>query len=111
MRNFRQELRPAVLDRSGPKDNQLGIKKLRYYYFHVTSVSEAYLDRDGILCINAESAKSHAYLIASELARLLSDKLGEDERSNLDPLSVQVMDENGNEIIRMPIIIGRCGLH
>ena len=100
-----------MLDRSVPKDNQLGIKKLRYYYFHVTSVSEAYWDRDGILCINEESAKSHAYLIASELARLLSDKLGEDERSNLDPLSVQVMDENGNELIRMPIIIGRCGLH
>ena len=94
-----------------PKDNQLGIKKLRYYYFHVTSISEAYLDRDGILCISAESAKSHACLIANELARLLSKKLGEDERSNLDALSVQVMDEKGNELIQMPIIIGRCGLH
>jgi hypothetical protein len=52
-----------------------------------------------------------AYLIASELARLLSDKLGEDERSNLDALSVQVMDEKGNELTRMPIVIGRRSLH
>jgi hypothetical protein len=87
---------------------------LRYYYFHVTSVSEAYLDRDGILCINAESAKSHAYLIARELARLLSDNLGEDRRSNLDALSVHVMDEKGNELTRLPIVFGqaaRRGLH
>jgi hypothetical protein len=84
---------------------------MRYYYFHVTSISEAYLDRDGILCINAESAKSHACLIANELARLLSNELGEDERSNLDALSVQVMDEKGNELTRMPIVIGRRSLH
>jgi hypothetical protein len=84
---------------------------MRYYYFHVTSVSKAYLDRDGILCMSAESAKSHAWLMASELGRLLSDKLGKDERSNLDALSVRVMDEKGNELIQMPIIVGRCGLH
>ena len=81
---------------------------MRYYYFHVTSVSEAYLDRDGILCINAESAKSHAYLIARELARLLSDKLGEDGRSDLDALSVHVMDEKGNELTRMPVVFGQA---
>ena len=72
------------------------------------SVSEAYLDRDGILCITAESAKSHAYLIARELARLLSDKLGEDELSNFDPLSVQVTDEKGNELTRMPVVFGQA---
>ena len=83
---------------------------MRYYYFHVTSVSKVYLDHDGILCVNAESAKSHACLMASELGRLLSD-LGEDERLNLDALSVQVMDKKGDELIQMPIVVGRCGLH
>ena len=81
---------------------------MRYYYFHVTSVSEAYLDRDGILCINAESAKSHACLIANELVRLLSKKFGEEERLNLDALSVHVMDDKGNELTRMPIVFGRA---
>ena len=84
---------------------------MRYYYFHVTSVSKVYLDHEGILCINAESAKSHACLMASELGRLLSDKLGEDERSNLDALSVQVTDKKGDELIQMPIVVGRSGLH
>jgi hypothetical protein len=83
---------------------------MRYYYFHVTSVSKVYLDHEGILCVNAESAKSHACLMASELGRLLSD-LGEDERSNLDALSVQVMDKKGDELIKMPIVVGRSGLH
>ena len=97
----------SVLQDSRSRDQ----KVMRYYYFHVMSVSKVYLDLEGILCISAESAKSHACLITRELARLLSKKLGEDERSNLDALSVQVMDEKGDELIQMPIIIGRCGLH
>ena len=80
---------------------------MRYYYFHVTSVSKVYLDHEGILCVNAESAKSHACLMASELGRLLSD-LGEDERLNLDALSVQIMDEKGNELTRMPVVFGQA---
>jgi hypothetical protein len=80
---------------------------MRYYYFHVTSVSKVYLDHDGILCVNAESAKSHACLMASELSRLLSDTSREDGRSNLDALSVRVTDDRENEVTRIPIVIGQ----
>ena len=75
------------------------------YYFHVTSTAQSYPDDEGIVCISAESAKSHAGLIAGELARLLGDALAGDER--LDAFSVQVVDERGNEVTRMPIVFGQ----
>jgi hypothetical protein len=74
------------------------------YYFHVTSAGQSYHDAEGLLCINSESAKFHACLMASELARLLGKKLVGDER--LEALSVQVIDEWGNEVTRMPIVAG-----
>ena len=81
-------------------------KPVTRHYFHVTTVAHSYRDNEGILCIDAEQAKSHACLMVRELAFLLNDELA-DER--LKALSIQVTDEEGNEVTRMPITTSQGG--
>jgi hypothetical protein len=85
--------------------------KMRYY-FHVISVKRAWRDYEGLSCSNADDAKIHAGLMASELFRLLGDEFVRDER--LRAISLLVIDERGKEITRMPLEFARSwrrGLH
>ncbi len=67
------------------------------YFFHVKNHGKVCHDGVGRRFININNAKSHAAVIANEFAI---------EAENYEGYSVCAVDENGNEIARVPIIRG-----
>jgi hypothetical protein len=67
------------------------------YFFHAAGDAEAYEDEDGEVFAQDDDALAHAAVIARELA----------EDGSLDGFSIQVVDETGKEIARVPISSGR----
>jgi hypothetical protein len=71
------------------------------YYFHVLGGRGEYRDEEGVTCAGPGAAEGHALLMANEIYRLLGDEFRGDER--IAAISVQVIDELGNEITRAPL--------
>jgi hypothetical protein len=64
------------------------------YFFHVTNGSTAFADDLGTVCPDADDARARARVIGAELAR---------EAQHYQGFTIQVTDERGNEIARIPV--------
>jgi CRP/FNR family transcriptional regulator, cyclic AMP receptor protein len=67
------------------------------YFFHVTEGDSIFKDRAGRIFSQVEDAKAYAAVIAIQLARETDQK----------SFSVQILDDNGIEVARLPIGQGR----
>ena len=80
------------------------------YYFHVLSgQGDYYADEEGLNCARPGDAEGHALFMANEIYRLLGEKFRSDER--VAAISVQVIDEMGNEITRAPLQLHQYWRH
>lgn len=66
------------------------------YFFHISSDGMTFEDETGTVLPGAETARLHASVIAAELAQ------DGDEYHGFDVCAV---DEDGNEIARMPVVV------
>jgi hypothetical protein len=66
------------------------------YFYHVSGDGKTFEDETGIVLPDAKAARLHASVIAAELAQ------DGDEYHGFD---VYAVDEDGNEIARMPVVV------
>lgn len=66
------------------------------YFFHISGDEKMFEDETGAILPDAGTARLHASVIAAELAQ------GGDEYHGFDVCAV---DEDGNEIARMPVVV------
>ncbi|OSJ30454.1 hypothetical protein BSZ19_24955 [Bradyrhizobium japonicum] len=66
------------------------------YFFHVSGNGKTFEDEAGTVLSDASAARLHASVIAAELAE------GSDDYDGFDVCAV---DEVGNEIARMPVVV------
>ena len=66
------------------------------YFFHVSGDGKTFEDETGTVLPDAGTARLHASVIAAELAQD-----GEEYRG----FQVYAVDEDGNEIARMPVLV------
>jgi hypothetical protein len=71
------------------------------YFFHIVGSGSTFEDEDGAVFSGPEAARLQAAVIAVELAQNNADFQGS---------MVYVVDDNGREVARVPIVSGTGGL-
>jgi hypothetical protein len=79
--------------------SEIGGLKMRYF-FHVLDGSSAFQDEAGTVLSGPEVARLQAAVIAAELAQAGVDYQG---------FVVYAVDEQGNEITRVPVVVANEG--